>query len=103
MSLLAGKWCSLPVKWREGSQCHSLIDLYPVSDSGGLSDYYTGTVVNEETLADGSTWVDVDSSPGMGPLAHHPWDDRDVLLIKLVCDSVGGNSLKERIAEHNLI
>src|SRR5690625_4373130 len=45
----------------ECSQCHSLVDLYMVADSGGLPDHNPGAVVDAEVASDDSTRVDVDT------------------------------------------
>ena len=100
---LACKRHTLTVKRGQSSQCDTLVYFHPVSYGCGLSDYYTCSMVDEEALSYGCSRMYVYSCLGMGPLAHHPWNDRDFLKIQYMCDSMGGNSFQKRIAEHYLI
>ena len=50
-----------------------------------------------------STWVNIYSCVVMSILCHNPWDKRNLLQIKDVCQTIHINCQKSRIGENNLL
>ncbi len=48
---------------------HALVKQHVVANLGGLPDYYTGAVIDEEAPSDAGSWVNLDSGEGARKLA----------------------------------
>ena len=68
MTLFPGELLAAP--GGERSDGNALIDLYVLTDDGGLTDYDAGSVVDKEVLVDGRSRMNVDSGLGLGKLRH---------------------------------
>ena len=80
-----------------------LIDLDVVPDAAGFADNDSGPVIDEESLADHRAGVDVDTRMRVGSLGHDPGDDRNLLLVEVVSDAVGGDRLDAGVAQDDLV
>ena len=82
---------------------HALVELDMVADLGGLADDDAGAVIDEEVLADLGTRADVDAGAGVRELSHDARDDRHLLLVEHVCDTVHVDGVETGIREDDLL
>ena len=70
------------------SDSHALIYLHVIADDRGLTDNYSGAVVNEEVPAQNRSGVYINSRLRVGVFRHHSRYQRNSQKIKLVCNTV---------------
>jgi hypothetical protein len=83
-----------------GAESHSLVEADILSDYGGLSYYHSRAVVDEETLVDLSSGVNIDSGLRMGYFRDDPRNERYLFEIEKVGDPVIGESEKAGVGEY---
>ena len=88
---------------RKSAKGNSLIQLHIISNSSRFTDYYASAMVNKEIFPNRSTWVNIYSCVVMSILCHNPWNKRNLLQIKDVCQTIHINCQKSRIGENNLL
>lgn len=86
-----------------GAQRDPLIDLAIGSDVGGLSDDDPRPMINEEGLADGRPWMNINPGSGMGMLMEHSRNQRDLQAMQRVGDPVDRDGVDTRVADHGFI
>ena len=76
---------------------NALIYLYVVADGGGLTDYDTCAVVDEEILTDRCAGVDIYARFLVGKLGHNTRDIRNSPAVEAVGDAVYRNCIKSGV------
>src|SRR5579872_4587085 len=77
----------------------ALIEQNVVPDFGGLADYDARTVVDEETAADGSAGMDLDSGEKAAELGDHPRDEGDAPAVEPMGKAMGQDGVEARVTE----
>ena len=89
-------WRSIPLMGLPFSSCgkalgterHALIEPDTVADDGGFADDHSGSVVDEEALADAGAGVDVDPGLGVGEFGDDTRNERHLKFVEFVGDAV---------------
>jgi hypothetical protein len=93
---------ALPALLTCSSQRHILVNQNVVADLGGLPDHHSHAVIDEETLADPSARMNVDSCHEPAELIYHPGSQPQVPLVQPMGKTVQKNCVKSGVTEHNL-
>ncbi len=88
---------------RQRSKRDPLIEPHPVTYPRRFPDDNPCSVVDEKTLPDLSTWVDVDAGDTVRVFRHDPGDQRHTLCKELMGQPVHGNGKEAGIAEYDLV
>ena len=73
------------------------------ADLARLADDDASAVIDEEVIPDRRAGVDVDAGSRMGPLGHHPGNERHVEAVENVRQTVDRDRLEPGIAEDHLV
>ena len=85
-----------------GAEGNVLIKLDPFTYHGGLTDYYAGTVVDEEVVSYGGAGVDVYTCSLVSKFSHLSRKDGHSLNIEFMSYPVDGYGIEGRIREYDL-
>ena len=80
----------------------ALVQFDMMSDHSSLADYDACTMVDEKVTADGRAGMDVDSGKPVGVFRHHPRQERDFHLVKLMGETIDADRLERRIGQDDL-
>ena len=80
----------------ECSERHALVEPHVVGNLARLADYHARAMIDEESRADASARMDVDSRAGVSPLGHQARDERHSQLMQLVRQAIVQNGLEPR-------
>src|SRR4051794_34624864 len=83
----------------ERTERDALVNLHVAPDDARFSDDDAGAVIDEETLVDPGTCVDVDSRLRMRVLGQNARDHRYTLRVEDVCDAIRGDRANGRVTE----
>lgn len=94
MSFLVGQFfCHI-----QSAQCYTLVDLYMVTDNGGLSDYNTGAVIDGKRRSYFCARVDIDACFAVRIFRENARQGFDALQVQLVCDAINSRGIKARVS-----
>ena len=84
-------------------QGNALIEFAMGADDGRFSNDHAGAVIDEEMGPDLCARMDINAGAGVGPLGHHPREDGNTLIVKLMCHSLDGECFHERVGDDDFI
>ena len=82
-------------------QAHALIHLHVVADDARFADDRAGAVVHEKVRANPRARMQIHARAAVRPLAHDARDQRDILLVKLVRESMHRDGFNKRVRDNN--
>src|SRR5579862_339955 len=77
----------------------SLVEQDIISDLGGLADYDSGAVIDEEASADGGAGMDLDSGEEAAGLGDHSRNERDAPAIEPMGEAMSQNGVEAGVTE----
>ena len=104
MSLFTANHAALFVhREAQCSERDPLIQLDAVSNSCRFTDDHTGSVIDEEPVADRGAGMDVDAGYRMRMLGHDSRQQRNALKVQFMSQSEGRNCQDRRIREDHFV
>ena len=84
------------------AQCHALIEQAVVPNLRGLTDDNAHAVVNDQTVADGGSGVDLDAGFPAGVLGNAAGQEIAAMAIQPVCDTVIDHGMNAGVQQEDL-